>query len=141
MAMMKDYAATYAGKNPSTDDFKRIVEKHAPPKLRLTDNGTLDWFFDQWVRGTTIPRLAAKLNAVPAAGGKYHIFGTITQSEVTDDFAVLVPVYITYDKGAVSRLGGIRLVGNMSQAVDLEVSLPKRPKSVVINAMHDILTR
>ena len=141
MAMMKDYAATYAGKNPSTDDFKRIVEKHAPPKLRLTDNGTLDWFFDQWVRGTTIPRLAAKLNAVPAAGGKYHIFGTITQSEVTDDFAVLVPVYITYDKGAVSRLGGILLIGNTSQPVDLEVSLPKRPKSVVINAMHDILTR
>ena len=141
IAMMKDFAATYAGKNPSTEDFQRIVEKHAPPKLRLTDAGTLDWFFDQWVRGTTIPRLTAKLNAVPVAGGKYHVFGTITQSEVTDGFAVLVPVYIEYDKGAVSRLGGIRLVGNTTENVDVEVALPKRPKGVVINAMHDILTR
>ena len=141
IAMMKDYAATYAGKNPSTEDFQRIVEKHAPPKLRLTQDGTLNWFFDQWVRGTTIPRLTAKLNAVPVAGGKYHVFGTITQSEVTDNFAVLVPVYIEFDKGAVSRLGGIRLVGNTTEKVDVEVALPKRPKAVVINAMHDILTR
>ena len=141
IAMMKDYAATYAGKNPSTEDFQRIVEKHAPQRLRLTDDGTLNWFFDQWVRGTAIPRLTAKLNAVPVAGGKYHVFGTITQSEVTDDFVVLVPVYIVYDKGAVSRLGGIRVAGNTTAKVDVEVPLPKRPKGVVINAMHDILTR
>jgi len=141
IAMMKDYAATFAGKNPSTEDFQRIVEKHAPQRLRLTDDGTLNWFFDQWVRGTAIPRLTAKLNAVPVAGGKYHVFGTITQSEVTDGFVVLVPVYIVYDKGAVSRLGGIRVVGNATAKVDVEVPLPKRPKGVVINAMHDILTR
>jgi len=141
IAMMRDYAATYAGKNPSTEDFQRVVEKHAPPKLKLTQDGKLDWFFDQWVRGTAIPRLTAKLEARPAAGGKYRISGTIAQSEVTDNFAVVVPIYLTYDKGAVSRLGGILLVGNTSQAVDLEVALPKKPKSVVINAMHDILTR
>ena len=93
------------------------------------------------MRGTTIPRLTAKLNAVPTAGGKYRISGTITQSEVGDNFRVVVPIYIAYDKGAVSRLGGILLIGNTSQPVDLEVSLPKRPKGVVINAMHDILTR
>ena len=98
IAMMKDFAATYAGQNPSTEDFQRIVEKHAPPKLKLTDAGTLDWFFDQWVRGTTIPRLTAKLNAVPMTGGKYHVCGTITQSEVTDGFAVLVPVYLDTTK-------------------------------------------
>lgn len=141
IAMMRDFAATYTGKNPSTEDFQRIVEKHAPPKLRLSNDGTLDYFFDQWVRGTAVPRLTAKLNAAPATSGKYHIFGTITQSEVTDGFAVLVPVYIVYDKTAVSRLGSIRLVGNTTQDVDLEVALPKRPKSVVINAMHDVLTR
>lgn len=141
IVMMKEYASTYAGKNPSTEDFQRIVEKHAPQKLKLTDDGTINWFFDQWVRGTTIPRLTAKLNAVPVAGGKYRVSGTITQSEATDGFVVLVPVYIVFDKGAVSRLGGIRLVGNTTQNVDVEVALPKKPKGVVINAMHDILTR
>jgi hypothetical protein len=141
IAMMRDFAATYAGKNPTTEDFQRIVEKHAPPKLKLRADGNVGWFFDQWVRGTAIPRLTAKLAAQPTAGGKYRISGTIAQSEVPDDFAVVVPVYLVFDKGAMSRLGGILLVGNTSKSVDLEVALPKRPKSVVINAMHDILSR
>ncbi len=141
IAMMKDFAATYAGKNPATEDFQHIVEKHAPPKLNVTKDGKLDWFFDQWVRGTAIPRLAAKLEVRPASAGKYRIVGTITQSEVTDNFAVIVPVYVTYDKGAVAKLGDILVVGNASKAIDVEVSLAKKPKSVVINAMHNILTR
>jgi aminopeptidase N len=139
--MMKDFAATYAGQNPSTEDFQRVAEKHVPPKLKLTDDGKLDWFFDQWVRGTAIPRLTAKLEARPTTGGKYRISGTISQSEVPDDFTVVVPIYLTYDKGVLSRLGGLKLVGNTTQNVDVEVALPKKPKSVVINAMHDVLAR
>ena len=141
IAMMKDFAATYAGQNPSTEDFQRVAEKHVPPKLKLTDDGKLDWFFDQWVRGTAIPRLTAKLEARPTTGGKYRISGTISQSEVPDEFTVVVPIYLTYDKGVLSRLGGLKLVGNTTQNVDVEVALPKKPKSVVINAMHDVLAR
>ena len=29
--MMKDYVATYGEKNPSTDGFQKIVEKHLTP--------------------------------------------------------------------------------------------------------------
>lgn len=141
IAMMKDFASTYAGKNPGTEDFQRIAEKHAPPKMRFSADGKLDWFFDQWVRGTAIPRITAKLDVKPTSGGKYRISGTITQSEVPESFAVTVPVYVTYEKGAFARLGDIPLVGNASKSIDVEVALPKRPKSVVINAMHDILTR
>ncbi len=141
IAMMKDFAATYAGKNPGTDDFQRIAEKYAPSKMRLSADGKLDWFFDQWVRGTAIPRITAKLDVKPTSDGKYRISGTITQSEVPDSFAVIVPVYVTYEKGAFARLGDIPLVGNATKNIDVEVPLAKRPRSVVINAMHDILTR
>ena len=34
IAMMKDFATTYAGKNPSTLDFQRMVEKHATKTLK-----------------------------------------------------------------------------------------------------------
>ncbi len=81
MAMMKDYASTYAGKSPSTADFQQMVEKHATRTLKLAKDGKLDWFFGQWVRGTAIPRYTAKLDVADAPGGKYHISGSITQSE------------------------------------------------------------
>ena len=35
----------------------------------------------------------------------------------------------------------ILMVGNTTKPVDVEVGLPKKPKRVLINAMHDVLTR
>jgi hypothetical protein len=138
--MMKDFAATYAGKNASTDDFQHIVEKHATKTLKLTKDGKLDWFFGQWVHGTMIPRLTSKLDVTPGANGKYHIAGSITQAEVNDNFATVVPIYIVFDKGT-GKLGELVLVGNSTKPVDVELALPAKPKSVVINAMHDVLSR
>jgi hypothetical protein len=138
--MMKDFAATYAGKEASTGDFQRIVEKHATKTLKLAPDGKLDWFFGQWVRGTAIPRLTSKIDVTPGAGGKYHLSGTITQAEVTDNFVTVVPMYVLFDKGA-AKLGDLVIVGNSSKPVDIELALPAKPKSVVINAMHDVLSR
>lgn len=140
MAMMKEFATTYDGKNASTADFIAVVQKHATPNLKIAKDGRVDWFFEQWVNGTTIPRLAAKLDAVETSGGKYKISGAITQSEATDNFAVLVPIYITFDKGIV-KLGETVLVGNMTKPIDVELALPKKPKAVTINALHDVLSR
>jgi hypothetical protein len=141
MAMMKDYATTYAGKNPSTADFQQIVEKHATRNLKIAKDGKVGWFFDQWVRGTAIPKYTYKLDVADAPGGKYRITGTITQSEVPENFGVVMPIYLMFDKNSVGKLGETLIVGSMTKPINVEVSLPKKPKSVVINAMHDVLAR
>lgn len=141
MAMMKDFATTYAGKNASTADFQQMVEKHATRNLKISKDGKVDWFFDQWVRGTAIPRYASKLDVVEAPGGKYRITGTITQSEVPENFGVMLPIYLMFDKNSIGKLGETLIVGNMTKPINVEVALPKKPKSVTINAMHDVLAR
>lgn len=47
MAIMKDFFQSYVGKQATTEDFQRIVEKHVGVGM--------DWFFQQWVYGTEIP--------------------------------------------------------------------------------------
>lgn len=141
IAMMSDFARTYAGRNATTADFKRMVERHMTPTLNATGNGSADWFFDQWVHGTAIPKLTSKFDVQAAADGKFHISGSITQAEVPDDFKVMVPVYAEFDKGQIFKIAAIPLVGNSTRPVDFEVKMPKKPKSVSINAMHDVLAR
>ena len=141
MDMMKDFATTYAGKNASTADFQHIVEKHATPTLKISKDGKLDWFFNQWVRGTEIPRYTAKIDVTDAPGGKYHLSGSIAQSEVSENFAAVVPLYVVFDKNSMGKLGQVLLIGNTSKEVNVDVALPKKPKSVVVNAMHDVLAR
>lgn len=141
MAMMKDFATTYAGRNPSTVDFQRIVEKHATPTLKLTQDGKLDWFFNQWVYGTSIPKYASKIDFQDVGGGKYKVTGSITQSEVPNDFIVVMPIYAHFDKTAYAQVGAVPVLGSSTKNFTFEVPLPKKPQKFTINATHDILSR
>ncbi|HEX7150638.1 MAG TPA: M1 family aminopeptidase [Thermoanaerobaculia bacterium] len=141
MAMMTDFATAYAGKNASTADFQRIVEKHATRSLKLTQDGKLDWFFNQWVHGTDIPRYTSKLDFTDAGGGKYKVTGTITQSDVPEGFAVVMPIYVHFDKSSYMHLASTALIGNQTKPVEIEIALPKKPLKFTINANHDVLAR
>lgn len=140
-AMMRDFATTYADRNPSTLDFQRVVEKHMTPNLKIATNGKLDWYFDQWVYGTAIPRYDAKFDVKDIGGGKYKVTGSITQSEVPENFAVVVPMYVHFDKNTALKFGSTIVIGSTTKPLDFEIGLPKKPMKFSINANHDVLSR
>ena len=131
--MMKDFVQTHFNQDVSTDDFKRIVEKHMTKEMDVAKNGRMDWYFNEWVYGTEVPSYRFDYQ-VDADGS---LSGRITQSGVSDSFAMLVPVYVDMGKGW-TRLGAATLVGNSS--VDLpKIKLPAAPKRAAICAMNDVL--
>ncbi len=141
IAMMKDFTSTWAGRNPSTDDFMAVAERHIVPTMDLKKNGKLDWFFDQWVHGTEIPRFSNKLEFKDEGGGKYRIAGEVSQSDVSPGFISLVPLYVEFDKGDLVRLGTLQMNGPATVPANFEIRLPKKPKRLVINAYRDVLSR
>jgi len=138
--MMKDYTATYGGKLATTADFQKIVEKHMVPALNATGDGKMDWFFQQWVYGTEIPRYKADLE-VKAEGSEFHITGKITQEGVSPNFRSLVPVYVEFDKGAKARVALIPMMGEATKPVDVKLQLPKTPKRALVNGRGEVLAR
>lgn len=136
--MMHDFVESHRGKPASTESFKAIAEKHMTRTMDLGGNGKLDWFFNEWVYGTEVPRYHFDYQLLPADAGKITLHMTITQSEVDDHFVMLVPVFADFGKGQV-RLGQVGITGNSSRSVD--VLLPTRPKTVTLNAYKDILER
>lgn len=140
-AMMADFVKTWSGRNPSTDDFKAVAEKHITRDMNLAGDGKLDYFFNQWVHGTDIPTLGAKLEAADVGGGKYRISGTITQASVPADFRTRVPIYLDLGNDRLPRLGSVAVTGATTVKVNVEVSLPQKPRRVVINGFHDVLSR
>ena len=48
---------------------------------------------------------------------------------------------LVFDKNAIAKLGDMLLVGNATKTIDVEIPLSRVPKSVTINAMHDVLAR
>jgi peptidase M1-like protein/carboxypeptidase family protein len=138
IAMMHDFVDTHRERAATTESFKAIAERHITKSMDLTKNGRLDWFFDEWVYGTQVPRYHFEYQLTPSDGGQVKLHMTITQSEVDDHFAMLVPVFADFGKGW-SRIGQIGTIGNSSRNVDF--ILPVQPKKVALNAFKDILER
>jgi hypothetical protein len=73
----------------------------------------------------------------PQEDGKCMLTGTVTQSDVSQGFRMLVPVYLDFD-GKPVRLGEVAVLGN-STSPEFKVMLPQKPKRVLINANNDVL--
>jgi len=140
IAMMKDFVSTYTRKSPTTTDFQQVVERHMTPEMDVAGNRKMDWFFDEWVRGTEVPRYKSDL-AVKKEGDKYRISGKVAQTGVSARFASLVPVDLDFGKGKTARLGTVRVVGSSTVPVDLLIALPKEPKRAVANLHGEVLAR
>ena len=93
----------------------------------------MNWFFDEWVYGTDVPSYKFE----------YHLqgntlTGTITQSNVSKNFVMIVPIYADFGTGW-QYLASVTLAGNDTLDIG-KINLPKAPKKVAIAALQDILT-
>jgi hypothetical protein len=136
MAMMKDFVATHHNQNVSTEDFKRIVEKHMTPEMDITATRNMDWFFNQFVYGTEIPRYTLDYQLTPQ-GSQTSLRLKLTQSEVSPNFRMAVPVYLETDDRKLVKLGAVRILGNSSQ--ESTVTLGFKPRRVLLAAYEDVL--
>jgi len=135
--MMRDFLAAHMNGDVSTEDFKKAVEAHILPSMDLAKNGSMDWFFNEWVYGTEMPSYKLVYSLTTGEGGKTIMNAKLTQSGVSDNFAMLVPLYMDFGNGWVN-LGSATLVGN--RTIDLSnIALPAAPKKVALAALQDVL--
>ena len=138
IAMMHDFVDTHRGKLASTESFREVVDRHVTKMTDLTGNHRLDWFFREWVYGTQVPKYSFEYQLSPADGGKTKLHMTVTQSEVDNNFAMLVPIFADFGKGWV-RIGQVAVAGNTARNAD--TILPMAPKKVAMNVFKEILER
>jgi hypothetical protein len=136
--MMHDFVDSHRNRSACTESFKAVAEKHMTKMMDLGGNHRLDWFFDEWVYGTQVPRYHFDYQVTPAEGGKVKLHMSLTQSEVDEHFAMLVPVYVDLGKGWV-RIGQLGVGGNTTRTAD--TLLPAAPKKVAANVYKEILER
>ena len=134
MAMMQDFIKSHYNQDVSTEDLKLTVEKFMTKRMDLDENGKMNWFFNEYVYGTEMPSYRFEYQLT---NGGSALSGRVTQSGVSDNFKMLVPVYVDYGKGMV-MLGQARMIGNTSAELK-DVKLTGPAKRAAICAMDDVL--
>jgi Peptidase family M1 domain len=139
-AMMHEFTSTYANRIASTEDFKAVLEKYMNPDMDLFHNHKMDWFFNQFVYGTDYPSYRLESSFTNDANGDLVLNVKITQSDVSPNFAMAIPLYLEFNNGRALRLGVAKLLGNssMEQHVPLK-GLKEKPKRAVLAYYDDIL--
>jgi len=125
---MQDFYQSFRGRRATTEDFQRIVEKHAGIPM--------DWFFDEWVRGTAIPTYHVAWTAQPRPDGRYTVRMRVTQEHVPHDFRM--SVLVSADLGQ-NRFAHFRVFVTGDQTEYASPLLPAAPKAITFNELHSVM--
>ena len=138
--MMHDFTSTYANHPASTEDFKAIVEKHMTPDMDVQHNHKIDWFFNEYVYGTEYPTYKFEHSFTTTPDGATMLNFKLAQSHVSDNFMMLVPIYVEVQKGQVARLGRILVRGNNTVEQHVRLGTVKeKPSRAMIAYLDDVL--
>jgi len=77
----------------STQDLQLAFEKVMPASLRYEGQRNLDWFFDSWVNGTSVPQFTLEKVRIAAENGRTRVRGVIRQSHGADRLVTAIPIY------------------------------------------------
>jgi tetratricopeptide (TPR) repeat protein len=126
LKIMRDFAAKYAGKPASTEDFRELSEKVYGEKLT--------WFYSQWMDSTSAPEFKAKYTCYRLGNNKgFRIVGAITQD--LDLFRM--PVSLRIDTDGRTEEKRIEVVGTDSP---FSVETFGRPRRISIDPENRVLT-
>ncbi|MBI3668790.1 MAG: hypothetical protein HY237_03280 [Acidobacteria bacterium] len=109
----------------TTEDLQRAVEKVMTPTMALEGGRSMDWFFDQWVRASGIPRYSVEFTVRPGAEG-FVVRGRLKQSDVPETFIAAVPLYATRPGGKPVLLGTVVTSGERTPFQFVSRVAPKR---------------
>jgi hypothetical protein len=105
-ALLRTLSTKYAYRALSTDDLQHEVEAVMTPAMDLEGGRSMEWFFEQWVRGTGIPHYRVEFSTHHTEKGEV-VRGKLFQTGVPRSFITSVPLYASNGVGHTVYLGSV----------------------------------
>jgi hypothetical protein len=121
----------------STADFQRAIEGQMTRAMDVEGTHSMDWFFDEWVRGTGIPHYSVEFQTKPH-GQEFLVTGKLLQSDVDEVFTAPIPLYSGKAGGKLERLGMVVTNGPETR---FHFVSKTRPAHIVIDPRLTVLCR
>lgn len=134
--MVRAFLREHAGSAATTEDLKAAAERYMTPRMDAGGDGTLDWFFNEWVFGTGIPAYALDYEIEAGDDGTWALRGDVR--ELTGiDFTMPLPVYVRV-AGRLDYVGDVVASG---RSTGFEFVLDDRPAEVRLDPFGAVLRR
>jgi hypothetical protein len=111
IALLHSLVTKYAQKPLSTEQLQKEVEAIMTSKMDLEGGHSMEWFFQEYVRGVGVPRYKVEFSAHKTEKG-FQVRGKLLQSGVPRSFIAPVPLYISLPAGRSVFLGTVLAEGD-----------------------------
>lgn len=135
VALLQTLMTKYAFRALSTADLQREVEAVMTPAMDLEGEHSMQWFFEEWVRGTGIPHYRVEFTAHNTEKG-YLVRGKLYQTGVPHSFIASVPLYASGSAGTRTLLGSVVAAG---AETSFHFLAPAPPRKIVIDPQMTLL--
>ncbi|MBZ5541343.1 MAG: hypothetical protein LAN61_12580 [Acidobacteriia bacterium] len=135
-ALLRTLATKYANRALSTGDLQREVEAVMTPAMAVEGGRSMDWFFEEWVRGVGIPHYRVKYSVKSGEDGGYVVRGKLQQTGVPRGFVTPVPLYASTGGGRSVALGTVVASG---EETSFRFTTPSAPRKILIDPQMTLL--
>ena len=137
-AALKNALAMSPNGKISTHDLQRAFEQVLPPSLLYEGEKSLDWFFDSWINGASIPQFSLDNLHLTPGQSKVKVSGTIIEGNAAKDMVTAVPLYAVDKDGNQHFLA---FVFADDQKTEFQLMAPAGTKDIVLDPENTILKR
>jgi aminopeptidase N len=97
--VLRDLRNRHENKDISTRDVLTAFEEAMPPSAHFDGRKSLDWFYDEWINGTAVPRFeVSDLRLAPRGAGAVAS-GKIVVKDAPETMVAPLPVYAVTGRG------------------------------------------
>ena len=137
LSALRKLRTEYEGKAVTTADLMSVFESVLPANLRYEGRKSLDWFYQGWVNGSSIPAFDLRDVKFTNKGGATAVAGSITQEHAPESLVTAVPVYAVGD-GKSTFLARVFVEGPETQ---FHLPVPAGTRKIVLDPERTILAR
>lgn len=123
--LLHTLVSKYGRKALTTADLQREVEAVMTPRMDLEGGRSMEWFFDEYVRGTGIPHYKVQFTSHNTEKG-FQIRGKLMQEGVPHSFIAPVPLYATTTMGRTIFLGTVVATGEETNFTFISAAQPHK---------------
>jgi Peptidase family M1 domain len=110
VGLLHTLASKYAYRALSSADLQHEIEAVMTPNMDLDGGRSMEWFFEDWVRGTGVPHYHVEFSVHHSEQG-FVVRGKLIQRGVPRSFVAPVPLYVNAAGGHPAPLGVVIAAG------------------------------
>ena len=136
LAALREFAKRYNRSTATTDDFRRVLEEFLPPSALFAGERSLSWFFDEWVRGSSVPEIELTQVEFKRRGAATVASFSLHQHQCPESLVTSVPIFAELEGGARVPLQRVFADGHESR---FELKVPQGTRRLLADPEKKLL--